>query len=123
MTNEFRNVIVLGELDYFLVSRFEKDNDRAYRCFEYTPKHLPVQQNEDGATTINALYIINNTLEKIAEGLNVPLWSLFVSEDKIVLDEKTNEFVSFFRYKGIHYTSDTLEEFFKQVDELKIIAK
>ena len=67
MTNEFRNVIVLGELDYFLVSRFEKDNDRAYRCFEYTPKHLPVQQNEDGATTINALYIINNTLEKIAE--------------------------------------------------------
>ena len=67
MTNEFRNVIVLGALDYFLVSRFEKDNDRAYRCFEYTPKHLPVQQNEDGATTINALYIINNTLEKIAE--------------------------------------------------------
>lgn len=63
------------------------------------------------------------TLEKIAEGLNVPLWSLFVSEDKIVLDEKKNEFVSFFRYKGIHYTSDTLEEFFKQVDELKIIAK
>ena len=63
------------------------------------------------------------TLEKIAEGLNVPLWSLFVSEDKIVLDEKTNEFVSFFRYKGIHYTSDTLEEFFKQVDELRIIAK
>ncbi|WP_367397609.1 helix-turn-helix domain-containing protein [Segatella copri] len=63
------------------------------------------------------------TLEKIAEGLNVPLWSLFVSEDKIVLDEKTNEFVSFFRYKGIHYTSDTLEEFFKQVEELRIIAK
>lgn len=65
------------------------------------------------------------TLEKIAEGLNVPLWSLFVSEDEIVLDKSKNEhgFVSFFRYKGIHYTSDTLEEFFKQVDELKIIAK
>lgn len=65
------------------------------------------------------------TLEKIAEGLNVPLWSLFISEDKIVLDEKANEneFVSFFRYKGIHYTSDTLEEFFKQVDELKTIAR
>lgn len=65
--NEFKNVIILGELDYFLVTRFDKDNDRGYKTFEYTPKHLPLQQNEDGAATVNGLYIINNTLEKIAE--------------------------------------------------------
>ena len=35
----------------------------------------------------------------------------------------SKEFAAFVRYKGIHYTADTLEEFFKQVDELRIIAK
>lgn len=39
------------------------------------------------------------------------------------LVEEQTDFSSFIRYKGIHYTADTLEEFFKQVDELKIIAR
>ena len=38
-------------------------------------------------------------------------------------DEDPTDFASFIRYKGIHYTADSLDEFFKQVDEIKEIAK
>lgn len=34
----------------------------------------------------------------------------------------TNDFASYIRYKGIHYTADTLDEFLHQVDELRVIA-
>ena len=34
-----------------------------------------------------------------------------------------DDFASFIRYKGIHYTADSLDEFFRQVEELKVISK
>ena len=38
-------------------------------------------------------------------------------------DSSGSDFASYVRYNGVHYTSDNIDEFFKQVDELKIIAK
>lgn len=57
------------------------------------------------------------TMKKISEVLGCEVVEFFRDETKDA------DFSGYFRYKGIHYTADTLEEFFKQVDELKIIAK
>lgn len=74
-------------------------------------------------TQVGMSNIINNktipslgTLMKIAKFFNMKLSTLLG-------EETSKEFAAFVRYKGIHYTADTIDEFFKQVDELKIIAK
>ena len=61
-------------------------------------------------------------LEKMANHLEVKI-STLLGEEPLRLVDDSKEFASFFRYKGIHYTADTLEEFFKQVEELKTIAR
>ena len=38
-------------------------------------------------------------------------------------EEKKSDFAAFVRFKGIHYVSDNLEDFFNQVEEIKLIAK
>lgn len=82
-----------------------------------------------GITTVAVSKIINNkttpslgTLAKIAKFLNMKL-STLLGEEPLRLVDDSKEFASFVRYKGIHYTADTLEEFFLQVDELKAIAR
>lgn len=82
-----------------------------------------------GITTVAVSKIINNkttpslgTLAKIAKFLNMKLSTLLGEEPLKVVDD-SKEFASFVRYKGIHYVSDNIDEFFKQVDELKTIAK
>ena len=82
-----------------------------------------------GITTVAVSKIINNkttpslgTLAKIAKFLNMKL-STLLGEEPLRLVDDSKEFASFIRYKGIHYTADTLEDFFKQVDELKEIAR
>lgn len=55
-------------------------------------------------------------LEQIAQYLGC-------DTSELVGDEIDNGFVSFIRYKGIHYTADNIKEFFKQVEEIKSIAK
>lgn len=77
-----------------------------------------------GMTNVGLNQLINGkpsypTLEKFAEALGVPIWRLFVSPDDITPQD---DFASYIRYKGIHYTADSLDEFFKQVDEIKAIA-
>ena len=61
-------------------------------------------------------------LEKMANHLEVKM-STLLGEEPLKVVDNSKEFAAFIRYKGIHYTADTLEEFFRQVDELKIIAK
>jgi transcriptional regulator with XRE-family HTH domain len=80
-------------------------------------------------TQVGMSNIINNktipsvgTLLKIAKFFNVKLSTLLGEEPLRIVDD-SKEFAAFIRYKGIHYTADTLEEFFKQVDELKTIAR
>lgn len=82
-----------------------------------------------GVTPVTISYIVTNKtapslemLDRIAKELNVKLSTLLGEEPLRVIDN-SKEFAAFIRYKGIHYTADTLEEFFEQVDELKIIAK
>lgn len=80
-------------------------------------------------TQVGMSNIINNktipsvgTLLKIAKFFNVKLSTLLGEEPLRVVDT-SKEFAAFVRYKGIHYTADTLEEFFQQVEEIKAIAK
>lgn len=64
------------------------------------------------------------SLEKIASALDVPIWQLFASPEEVNIPHETNsDFAAFIRFKGIHYTADTLEEFEKIAEEIKNITK
>lgn len=64
------------------------------------------------------------SLEKIAVALDVPMWQLFASPAEVNTPQENNtDFAAFIRYKGIHYTADTLEEFNTIVEEIKAIAR
>lgn len=82
-----------------------------------------------GVTPVTISYIVTNKttpsldmLCRIAKELNVKLSTLLGEEPLKVIDT-SKEFAAFVRYKGIHYTADTIEEFFKQVEEIKAIAR
>ena len=55
-------------------------------------------------------------LEQMADIIGCKVSELFQ-------EENNEDFASYIRYKGIHYTADTMDEFFKQVDELRAIIK
>lgn len=61
-----KNIIVLGELDYVLAASFSKPENKA-RCLAYNSEILPMGRNEDGATNINCLHVLNEMLERIKE--------------------------------------------------------
>lgn len=75
-----------------------------------------------------ALYLQINkpsypTLEKWASVLGIPIWQLFASPEEVNTPQKTNsDFAAFIRYKGIHYTADSLEEFNTIVEEIRSIT-
>ena len=64
----------------------------------------------------------NPTLQRLEDAANI--LNVSVAE---LLDEDTHnecsDFAAFVRFNGIHYTADTLEEFLKQVEEIKTIAR
>lgn len=64
----------------------------------------------------------NPTLQRLEDAANI--LNVSVAE---LLDEDTHnecsDFAAFIRFKGIHYTADSLEEFLKQVEEIKTIAR
>ena len=59
-------------------------------------------------------------LEEIASIIGCDEVELFDGYQK---EDKKSDFASFVRFKGIHYVSDNLEDFFNQVEEIKLIAK
>ena len=61
-----------------------------------------------------------NTMIRVAEAIGCSVVDFFADERE---DEKKTDFAAFIRFKGIHYTADTLEEFLKQVEEIKTIAR
>lgn len=81
---------------------------------------LATKMGYEQVTSLNQLLrrrkIGLDKLEQMAEIIGCKVSELFEEDSK-------EDFASFIRYKGIHYTADTLEEFFKQVDELKEIAR
>lgn len=77
-----------------------------------------------GINRVNLNNMINGnptykTMRQVADVIGANVSEFFKDEVK----RPNEDFASYVRYKGIHYTADTLEEFFKQVDELRIIAK
>lgn len=62
----YKNIIIVGELDYVLTANFANPEKKA-KCLEYTADLLPMSQGENGATNINCLYVLNEMLEKIME--------------------------------------------------------
>lgn len=64
------------------------------------------------------------SLEKIAIALDVPMWQFFASPEEVcaATQKKDTDFAAFIRYKGIHYTADSLEEFNTIVEEIKSIT-
>lgn len=67
-------------------------------------------------------YPTYDLLARMAQVLNVKLSTLLGEEPLKVADESCG-FASYIRYKGIHYTADSLDEFWHQVDELRAIAR
>ena len=79
-----------------------------------------------GVTEQTASNLIKNkttpsimTLYKIAEVLGIPVTKILGEDGQ----KDCSDFAAFVRYKGIHYTADSLEEFLKQVEEIKTIAR
>lgn len=58
------------------------------------------------------------TMKQIASVIGANVGEFFEDEIK----QPKEDFASYIRYKGIHYTADTLGEFFKQVEEIKAIT-
>lgn len=56
-------------------------------------------------------------MKQIADAIGCQVTDFFADE------ENKSDFASYIRYKGIHYTADTLDEFLKQVEEIMAIAK
>lgn len=81
---------------------------------------LATKMGYEQVTSLNQLLrrrkIGLDKLEQMADIIGCKVSELFEEESK-------EDFASYIRYKGVHYTADTLDEFFKQVDELKEVAK
>ena len=60
-----------------------------------------------------------NTMSRVAEAIGCSVVDFFSDERT---DNKT-DFAAFVRFKGIHYTADSLEEFNNIVEEIKSITK
>ena len=58
-------------------------------------------------------------LEQMAAIIGCKVSELFEESDVCPAED----FASYIRYKGIHYTADNLDEFWHQVDELRAIAR
>lgn len=63
---KMKNTIILGELDYVLSASFENPTTKILAS-EYDEDTLPMNRNENGATNVNCLYVLNETLEQIQQ--------------------------------------------------------
>lgn len=85
------------------------------------------QKQVSGALGINRVNLNNmingnptyKTMRQVADVIGANVSEFF--EDEIT--DKQEDFASYIRYKGIHYTADTLDEFLKQVEEIMAITK
>ena len=64
MKNIYRNSIILGDLDYVLLSYFDNIDDKI-STLAYNDKLLPLSQSDNGATTINSLHVVNDLMKRI----------------------------------------------------------
>ena len=94
---------------------------------EELSSRIPSSRTESGHISVSALnqHITGNpsvdVLEKISLALDVPIWQLFISPEDAA-GEDSSDFCAFIRWKGIHYTADTEDEFWRIVEELRTMA-
>lgn len=81
---------------------------------------LATKMGYEQVTSLNQLLrrrkIGLDKLEQMADIIGCKVSELFEEENK-------EDFAAYIRYNGVHYTADSIEEFMKQVEELKTIAK
>ena len=81
---------------------------------------LATRMGYEQVTSLNQLLrrrkIGLDKLEQMADIIGCKVSELFEEESK-------EDFAAYIRYNGIHYTADNIEEFMKQVDEIKTIMK
>lgn len=66
----------------------------------------------------------NPTLQRLEDAANILGVSVVQLLGEETEEAKTNsDFAAFIRFKGIHYTADSLEEFNTIVEEIKTIAR
>ena len=80
-----------------------------------------------GISSVSLYNIINgkqeasaNTLNAIAQSLNVPFWQLFVSPDNI---SQETELTALIQHKGDYYKATTIAELEKVVEKIKEKSK
>lgn len=96
------------------------------RIKEVLRKHGITQEeiaNRLGINRVSVNRLLNDkndmrvsTAEKFAAAIGCRIGELFE-------EEKDSDFAAFVRFKGIHYTADSLEEFNTIVEEIKSISK
>ena len=77
-----------------------------------------------GINRVSLSNMINNnptykTMRQVADVIGANVGEFFEDEVK----KPKEDFTSFILFRGIHYTADSLEEFLKQVEEIKTIAR
>lgn len=63
--NKLNNIVIVGKKDYIIAVNFNDFNDKRPDCVYYNGSKLPKQNEEQGATALNSLYVIINYLNKI----------------------------------------------------------
>ena len=85
-----------------------------------TSKDFAVKMGVSAAAISNIItgknYPTYDLLDNMAKELNVKL-STLLGEEPLRVDNN-NDFAAYIRYKGIHFTADTIEEFAKIADEV-----
>ena len=85
-----------------------------------TSKDFAVKMGVSSAAISNIItgknYPTYDLLDNMAKELNVKLSTLLGEEPLRI--ESNNDFAAYRRYKGIHFTADTIDEFAKIADEV-----
>lgn len=85
-----------------------------------TSKEFAVKMGVSAAAISNIItgknYPTYDLLERMANVLNVKLSTLLGEEPLKVTT--SNDFAAYVRYKGIHFTADSIEDFAKVADEV-----
>lgn len=60
-----------------------------------------------------------NTLQRMAEVLNVPVWQFFVSPEEASGKAQDDDFVAMVRFRGDYYHADSISELEKLIADWK----
>lgn len=86
--SKLNNVVIVGKKDYVIAVNFKDINDKQPSCIYYTGEKLPIPDEEQqGATAINSLYVVCNYLEEIQKNKKSLKQVCYVVVPNIVYDK------------------------------------